>query len=90
MFPYTFPFVGVPNQAAAGLDLTADFAILFIGMCVVLSLCILGLVATAAFSESGWVRRPRFGNNWGGRPGYRKGHALDDTTEPRVGHVGAA
>lgn len=51
MFPYPFPFSGVPS--GAGLELTAEFAPLFLGIVLLLSLCALGLAA------EGWIAQMR-------------------------------
>jgi hypothetical protein len=46
------PLFGFPSATAAGLDMTADFAPLFVGLVVVLGLCVLGIVAAIGFHDT--------------------------------------
>jgi hypothetical protein len=57
MFPYTLPLSGFPNGASSGLDMTADFAPLLIGMWVLLCLSVLGLAVATGIHDSWWVKR---------------------------------
>jgi len=45
------PLFGVPSITAAGLDMTADFAPLFVGLVVVLGICVLGLVVAISVQD---------------------------------------
>ena len=54
MFPYPLSFSLVPTGT---LDMTADFAPLFIGMVVGLSLCILGLAFAIGVHDTWWAQR---------------------------------
>ncbi len=51
------PLSGFPNGAPYGLDMTADFAPLFIGMWVVLGLCVLGLALATAVHDTREAKR---------------------------------
>ena len=48
---------GFPNGTSSGLDMTADFAPLFIGLWVILGLCILGLAVATALQDNWWAQR---------------------------------
>jgi hypothetical protein len=51
------PLFGFPSATAAGLDMTADFAPLFVGLVVVLGLCVLGLVFAIGVHDTWWDKR---------------------------------
>jgi len=51
------PLSGFPNGASFGLDMTADFAPLFIGTWVVVGLCVLGLAVTTAIHDTQEAKR---------------------------------
>ncbi len=57
MVPQVSSLSGFPNGASAGIDMTADFAPLFIGMWLLLGLCVLGLVVITAIHDTWWVKR---------------------------------
>jgi hypothetical protein len=57
MFVPTLSLSGFPNGAASGLDMTADFAPLFIGLWVILGLCVLGLTVLTAVYDTWWEPR---------------------------------
>lgn len=52
MFMQLPPLSGFPNGTPYGLDMTADFAPLFIGMWVVVGLCVLGLALATAVHDT--------------------------------------
>ncbi len=51
------PLFGFPSATAAGLDMTADFAPLFVGLVVVLGVCVLGLAFTIGVHDTRWTQR---------------------------------
>ncbi len=53
-YPYALSLSAIPTGT---LDMTADFAPLFVGMVVVLGLCVLGLAFTIGIHDTWWVRR---------------------------------
>ena len=53
----TAPSCGFPSAPATGLDMTADFAPLFVGLVVVLGLCVLGLVLAIGIHDTWWDKR---------------------------------
>ena len=54
MFPYPLSLSVIPTGT---LDMTADFAPLFIGMVVGLSLCVLGLAFAIGVHDTWWAQR---------------------------------
>ena len=55
MFEQLSLFSTVPSSV---LDMTADFAPLFVGMVVVLGVCVLGLAFAIGVHDTRWTRRP--------------------------------
>jgi hypothetical protein len=51
------PLSGFPNGAAVGMDITADFAPLFIGMWLILGLCVVGLAVAITIHDTRWGPR---------------------------------
>ncbi len=51
------PLSGFPTGAPYGLDMTADFAPLFIGMWAVVGLCVLGLAIVTAIHDTREAKR---------------------------------
>ncbi|MCS6925644.1 MAG: hypothetical protein NZ578_07060 [Candidatus Binatia bacterium] len=51
------PLSGFPNGAPSGMDMTADFAPLFIGMWLIVGLCVLGLAVATAIHDTWWLQR---------------------------------
>lgn len=51
------PLFGFPSATAAGLDLTTDFAPLFVGVVVGLGLCVLGLTFAIGVHAPRWDKR---------------------------------
>ena len=48
---------GPPEGPSAILDLTADFAPLFISVSIILGLCVLGLAVATAIHDAWWENR---------------------------------
>ncbi len=53
----TQPLFGFPSAIAPGLDMTADFAPLFVGLVVVLGLCVLALAFAIGVHDTWWEKR---------------------------------
>jgi len=54
MFPHPLSLSAIPTGT---LDMTADFAPLFLGMVVGLGLCILGLAVAIGVHDTWWTQR---------------------------------